>query len=149
MDRLGLGWEAVNKVNPNLIYASLSGFGQTGPNASRPAFDTIAQAMGGLMSVTGFSENPPTKSGPPVADLGGGAFTAIAILAALQHKNSTGMGQHVDISLQDCIWLMTAVESLGHYFLTGKSPGRMGNMHPGIVPGMLTRLKMAMRSFVL
>ena len=134
MDRLGLGWEAVNKVNPGLIYASLSGFGQTGPNASRPAFDTIAQAMGGLMSVTGFPEDPPTKSGPPIADLGGGAYTVIGILAALQHKNVTGRGQHVDISLQDCVWLMAAVESLGHYFTTGKSPGRMGNMHPGIVP---------------
>jgi CoA:oxalate CoA-transferase len=97
--------------------------------------------MGGLMSVTGFPDNPPTKSGPPIADLGGGAFTAIAILAALQHKNSTGKGQHVDISLQDCIWLLTAVESLGHYFLTGKSPGRMGNMHPGIVPWNAYKVK--------
>jgi CoA:oxalate CoA-transferase len=141
MDRLGLGWEEVNKVNPNLIYASLSGFGQTGPNASRLAFDTIAQAMGGLMSVTGFPENPPTKSGPPIADLGGGAYTVIAILAALQYRNSSGKGQRVDISLQDCIWLMTAVESLGHYFLTGKSPGRMGNMHPGIVPWNAYRVK--------
>jgi CoA:oxalate CoA-transferase len=141
MDRLGLGWEVVNKVNPNLIYASLSGFGQTGPNAARPAFDTIAQAMGGLMSVTGFPENPPTKSGPPIADLGGGAYTVIAILAALQHRNSSGKGQRVDISLQDCIWLMTAVESLGHYFLTGKSPGRMGNMHPGIVPWNAYKVK--------
>ena len=74
MDRLGLGYDEVKKVNPRLIYASLSGFGQTGPNASRAAFDTIAQAMGGLMSVTGFPENPPTKCGPPIADLSGGAL---------------------------------------------------------------------------
>jgi CoA:oxalate CoA-transferase len=141
MDRLGLGWDVVKKVNPGLIYASLSGFGQTGPNASRPAFDTIAQAMGGLMSVTGFPDNPPTKSGPPIADLGGGAYTVIGILAALQHRNATGRGQHVDISLQDCVWLMSAVESLGHYFMTGKSPGRMGNMHPGIVPWNAYKVK--------
>jgi len=141
MDRLGLGWEVVNKVNPGLIYASLSGFGQTGPNAAKLAFDTVAQAMGGLMSVTGFPENPPTKCGPPVADLGGGAFTVIGILAALQHRNASGKGQRVDISLQDCIWLMTSVEALGHYFMTGKSPGRIGNMHPGIVPWNAYRVK--------
>ena len=134
MDRLGLGWDDVKKINPGLIYASLSGFGQTGPYAHKPAFDMVAQAMGGLMSVTGFPENPPTKCGPPIADLGGGAYTVIGILAALQHRHNTGAGQHVDISLQDSIWAMTAVESLAAYALTGTPPGRIGNMHPGIVP---------------
>jgi len=134
MDRLGLGYEDVSKLNPKLIYASLSGFGQTGPNASRAAYDTVAQAMGGLMSVTGFPGNPPTKCGPPIADLCGGAYTVIAIMAALQHRNNSGQGQRVDVSLQDCVWLMTAIETLSAYELTGHSPGRIGNMHPNIVP---------------
>ncbi len=134
MDRLNLGWKDVNELNPRIIYASLSGFGQTGPNAGRAAYDTVAQAMGGLMSVTGFPENPPTKCGPAIADLSGGAYTVIAILAALQHRNSSGRGQRVDVSLQDCIWLMTAVETLAPYVLSGHSAGRIGNMHPSIVP---------------
>jgi len=134
MDRLGLGYDEVKKANPRLIYASLSGFGQTGPNAGRMAFDSIAQAMGGLMSVTGFPDNPPTKCGPAIADLGGGAFTVISILAALQHRNASGEGQRVDVSLQDCIWLLTAVETLAPYMLAGKSGDRVGNMHPNIVP---------------
>jgi len=134
MDKLGLGYDEVIKLNPRLIYASLSGFGQTGPNASRAAYDTVAQAMGGLMSVTGFPENPPTKCGPPIADLSGGVYTVIAILAALQHRNTSGQGQRVDISLQDCMWLTTAVEALASYALDGHSAGRIGNMHPNIVP---------------
>jgi len=134
MDRLNLGWKDVSKLNPGLIYASLSGFGQTGPNAFRAAYDTVAQAMGGLMRVTGFPENPPTKCGPAIADLSGGAYTVIAILAALQHRNSSGRGQRIDISLQDCIWLITAVETVAPYVLSGRSPGRIGNMHPSIVP---------------
>jgi CoA:oxalate CoA-transferase len=134
MDRLGLGYEDMKRLNSRLIYASLSGFGQTGPYASKPAFDMVAQAMGGMMSVTGFAENPPTKCGPSVADLSGGANTVIAILAAMQRKNATGVGQRIDISLQDSIWLFTAVETLAPYVLTGESPGRMGNMHRAIVP---------------
>ncbi|MCX6001286.1 MAG: CoA transferase, partial [Chloroflexi bacterium] len=134
MDRLGLEYDEVKKSNPKLVYASLSGFGQTGPNAGRMAFDSIAQAIGGLMSVTGFPDNPPTKCGPAIADLGGGAFTVISILAALQHRNASGEGQRVDVSLQDCIWLLTAVETLGAYVLSGESGIKLGNMHPGIVP---------------
>jgi crotonobetainyl-CoA:carnitine CoA-transferase CaiB-like acyl-CoA transferase len=134
MKRLGLGYEEMSRLNPRLIYASLSGFGQDGPYASRPAFDMVAQAMGGLMSVTGFPDKPPTKCGPAIADLVGGTNTVIAILAALQNRHKTGRGQSIDISLQDSIWLLTAVEALAAYGLTGKSPGRIGNMHPGIVP---------------
>ena len=141
MDRLGLGYDTLKKSNPKLIYASLSGFGQTGPNAGRMAFDSIAQAMGGLMSVTGFPDNPPTKCGPAIADLGGGAFTVISILAALQHRNATGEGQRVDVSLQDCVWLLTAVETLGAYVLNGESGVKLGNMHPGIVPWNTYRAK--------
>jgi CoA:oxalate CoA-transferase len=134
MDRLGLGYDDMKKINPKLIYASLSGYGQTGPNSHKPAFDTVAQAVGGMMSVTGFPENPPTKCGPSVADLGGGAFTVIAILAALQQRNSTGQGQRIDMSLQDCVWLLTSVESLAPYVLYNQAGNRMGNMHQSIVP---------------
>jgi crotonobetainyl-CoA:carnitine CoA-transferase CaiB-like acyl-CoA transferase len=141
MDRLGLGYEDMKKVNPKLVYASLSGFGQDGPYAEKPAFDMVAQAMGGLMTVTGFPENPPTKCGPAIADLSGGAYTVIAILAAMQHRNATGSGQRIDISLQDCIWLFTSVETLAAYMLTGKSPGRIGNMHPAIVPWNVYKAK--------
>lgn len=141
MDRLGMGYEDVKKVNPRLIYASLSGFGQKGPNSSRPAFDLVAQAMGGMMSVTGFPDSPPTKCGPAVADLGGGAFTAVAILAAMQHRNMTGQGQCIDMSLQDCIWLFTGVETLARYALYNESGKRMGNMHESIVPWNSYKLK--------
>jgi CoA:oxalate CoA-transferase len=134
MDRLGLGYEDTRKINPKLIFASLSGYGQTGPNCGKPAFDTVAQAVGGMISTTGFPENPPVKCGPSVADLGGGAFTVISILAALQHRNSTGVGQRLDLSLQDCVWLLTAVENLPPYALFGQTGIRLGNMHQSIVP---------------
>jgi CoA:oxalate CoA-transferase len=134
MDRLGLGYENTRKINPKLIFASLSGYGQTGPNCAKPAFDTVAQAVGGMISTTGFPENPPVKCGPSVADLGGGAFTVISILAALQHRNSTGVGQRLDLSLQDCVWLLTAVENLPPYALFGQTGIRLGNMHQSIVP---------------
>jgi CoA:oxalate CoA-transferase len=141
MGRLGLGYEDVKKINPGLIYASLSGFGQTGPNSTKAAFDLVGQAVGGMMSVTGFPENPPTKCGPAIADLGGGAFTVIAVLAAMQHRNSAGQGQRLDISLQDCIWLLTAVETLAHHVLYNQSGQRCGNMHPSIVPWNTYRTK--------
>jgi len=118
MDRLGLGYEELSKINPSLIYASLSGFGHTGPYCSRVAFDIVAQAMGGLMSVTGFPDNPPTKVGPAMADFLGGLYTALSILAALRHKEKTGEGQTIDISLQDCIWAITAIEHAPPYFLS-------------------------------
>ncbi len=134
MKRLGLDYDAICKVNPQIIYASMSGFGQTGPNANRLAFDMVAQAMGGLMSVTGFPDSPPTKCGPSFADMGGGLYTAVAILAALHHREKTGEGQFVDISMQDCVWAMSAVEAAGSYFIDGRVPGRIGNEYQNIVP---------------
>jgi crotonobetainyl-CoA:carnitine CoA-transferase CaiB-like acyl-CoA transferase len=134
MDKMGLGYKDVKKVNRRLIYASLSGFGHYGPYTRKPAFDMVAQAMGGLMSVTGFPENPPTKCGPAVGDLSGGLYTTISILAALQYKNTTGLGQHIDISLQDCVWALTSVETLAPYFLLKQPAERIGNMHPQLVP---------------
>jgi len=127
MDRLGLGYEELKKVNPGLIYASLSGFGHTGPRRLQPAYDTVAQAMGGFMSVTGFPDNPPTKAGPGLADFVSPLYTTISILAALRHREKGGKGQHIDISMQDCIWAITAVQFAAIYFHTGEVPPRVGN----------------------
>jgi CoA:oxalate CoA-transferase len=127
MDRLGLGSQDLCKINPGLIYTSISGFGHNGPRQNDVSFDPVAQAMGGLMSVTGFPENPPTKVGVPLADLMTGIFTAVAILAALQHRSKTGEGQSIDMSLQDCVFLPTAIWCGPLYFLEGKVPQRYGN----------------------
>ena len=127
MDRLGLGYEELKQVNPGLIYASMSGFGHTGPRRLQPAYDTIAQAMGGFMSVTGFPDNPPTKAGPGLADLVSPLYATVSILTALHHREKGGKGQHIDISMQDCIWAITAVQFGAIYFLTGKVPPRVGN----------------------
>lgn len=127
MDEFGLGYKELSEINPSLIYASISGFGQTGPYSSQVAYDMIAQAMGGLMSVTGFPNNPPTRAGTAIGDFISSFYTAIAILAALRHKEKTGEGQLIDISLQDCIWALTAIEYAPLYFLTGNTPQRYGN----------------------
>ena len=127
MEKLGLGYEAMKKVNPSLIYASLSGFGQTGPYRSNPAFDTIAQAMGGLISVTGFPESPPLKTGPAMADYTSALYTTISILASLHYRDGGSRGQHIDISMQDCMWALTAPQFSAFYFLTGEVPQRIGN----------------------
>jgi len=134
MDRLGLGYGELSKINPSLIYASISGFGHTGPYASRPAYDIVAQAMGGLMSVTGFPNNPPTKAGPFVGDELGGLYGTISILAAWCHKQRTGEGQKIDISMQDCVWAVTAPAFAPLYFVTGKVPPRCGNDIPTNIP---------------
>jgi len=127
MDRLGLGYEAMKKVNPSLIYTSLSGFGHTGPYHSSPAFDTIAQAMGGLVSVTGFPESPPLKTGPAIADYTSALYSTISILASLHYRDSGSQGQHIDISMQDCMWALTAPQFSAFYFLTGQVPHQIGN----------------------
>lgn len=127
MERFGLGYETLKVDNPGLIYASISGFGQTGPYRSQVAFDTIIQAVGGLISVTGHPDSPPTKAGPAIADYLGSMSAVISILAALQHRARTNQGQFVDISLQDCTWLITAIQFLPWYLMTGREPKRLGN----------------------
>jgi CoA:oxalate CoA-transferase len=127
MDRLGVGSQEICKLNPGLIYASISGFGHTGPRQNEVVFDPVAQAMGGLMSVTGFPDGPPTKVGVPLADLMSGVFTALSIVAALQHRSKTGEGQSIDMSLQDCVFLPTAIWCGPTYFLEGRVPQRYGN----------------------
>jgi crotonobetainyl-CoA:carnitine CoA-transferase CaiB-like acyl-CoA transferase len=127
MDRLGLGYKDLKVINTSLIYASISGFGHTGPRSLQPAYDLIAQAMGGLMSVTGFPDNPPTKAGPAIADFWGGLNATVSILAALRHRDRTGEGQAIDISLQDSVWEITAIEHAPLYFLGEGVPQRYGN----------------------
>ena len=141
MERFGLGYEELKKHNPGLIYASISGFGYTGPYRNRVAFDTIIQAMGGIISVNGFPDAPPTKVGTAIADFLGGMFADIAILAALQHRNTTGEGQFVDISMQDCVWYITATQFLPNYISTGKDPPRLGNGQIEVTPFNIYRAK--------
>jgi len=127
MDKMGLGYSVLSELNPGLIYASLAGFGQTGPRQTEPAWDSIAQASGGLMCVNGFPDRPPLRVGIVIADLVSGLYTTVAILAALQHRTETGQGQAIDISMQDCIWALTAIEHLPGYLASGKIPRRTGN----------------------
>ena len=130
MDRLGLSYEAVNEINPGLIYASLSGFGNNGPRRSGIAFDIIGQAMGGLISVNGFPNSPPVKVGTSIGDSLCGTHGVIAILAALHYRGKTGEGQRIDISMQDCIWSITAIEHAGFYFLNNEIPQKPANSYP-------------------
>ena len=141
MDKYGLGYEQLKRYNPHLIYASISGFGHTGPYRTRVAFDTIIQAMGGLISVTGFPDSPPTKVGPAIADFMGGIFSTIAILAALQHRNRTNEGQFIDLSMQDCVWYITAIQFLPLYILTGQEPQRLGNRQIEVTPFNIYKAK--------
>ena len=131
--RLGLGYDELSGLNPGLVYASISGYGQTGPDAHRPGYDAIAQARSGIMSVTGEAAGPPVRVGVSSADLTAGMWAAIGILAALHEKGRTGRGQWVDISLLDgsVSWL-TYVSS--GYFASGRTPRRHGSAHPTIVP---------------
>ena len=133
MDSLGLGKDECCKLNPGLIYASLSAFGQTGPLRDYPGFDPIAQAMGGMTIVTGFPEQP-TRCGVSIADFTSGFFTTLSVVAALLHKTKTGEGQTIDISMQDCIWQLTSVEYSPYYFLQGEEPPRLGNGHSAMIP---------------
>jgi crotonobetainyl-CoA:carnitine CoA-transferase CaiB-like acyl-CoA transferase len=141
MEGYGLGYEELKRYNPRLIYVSISGFGCTGPYRSRVAFDTIIQAMGGLISVNGFPDSPPTKVGPAIADFLGGIFSIIAILAALQYRSRTKQGQFVDISMQDCVWYITAIQFLPLYILTGKEPQRLGNSQIEVTPFSIYKAK--------
>jgi crotonobetainyl-CoA:carnitine CoA-transferase CaiB-like acyl-CoA transferase len=135
MEKLGLGSEVLCTLNPRLIYASISGYGHTGPKRDAVAYDPVAQAMGGMTSVTGYEDSPPVKCGVSVADFSAGLFTAFAITAALHHREKTGEGQTIDMSLQDCIWLFASIEFSPPYFINGKALPRLGSGHPAMAPG--------------
>jgi crotonobetainyl-CoA:carnitine CoA-transferase CaiB-like acyl-CoA transferase len=126
--RLGVGYEAVSAANPELIYASISGFGQSGPWADRPGFDLIAQGMSGVMSVTGSAETEPVKCGVPVSDLAAGLYAANGIQAALLAREKTGRGQRVDTSLFEAALGMSVWEAT-EYWATGEAPRPMGSAH--------------------
>lgn len=132
-DKLGIGFSALNSRNPKLIYASISGFGQLGPLATRPAYDIIVQAMSGIMSVTGAPDGPPTLIGESVADVVSGLFAYSAIVTALHQRHTTGLGQHLDISmLQSMLQLQPLVAA--RLVATGFTPTRVGNRHPLSAP---------------
>ncbi len=133
LDRLGLGPETLRTEDPRLIVCSISGFGQTGPYRDRGGYDLIAQATGGLMSVTGEPGRPPVKCGFPVTDLGAGMWGAIGILLALLARERSGQGQWVDTSLLE-VPVAWSVWQAAVYFATGEVPGPMGSAHPGSVP---------------
>ena len=128
MQRLGLDYESLKGDNPRLIYASISGHGQTGPWATKGGFDLIAQGLSGLMSVTGTATSGPVKVGVPITDLGAGLFATIGILAALHHRSSSGAGQHIDTSLVDA-GIALSVWEAAVYFTTGQVPEPLGTGH--------------------
>ncbi|MBY0337163.1 MAG: CoA transferase [Acetobacteraceae bacterium] len=131
--KYGLGWEQLKAKHPRLIYCSITGFGQTGPYAPRPGYDALIQAMGGVMSLTGEPNGSPQKVGVPVADLFAGLYGCIGILAAVNHRNNTGEGQHIDIGMLDTHVAWLANQGM-NYLSTGENPPRLGNQHPNISP---------------
>jgi crotonobetainyl-CoA:carnitine CoA-transferase CaiB-like acyl-CoA transferase len=133
MTKLGLDYAALSAINPRIITCSITGFGETGPGRDRVAFDMVAQAMGGGMSFTGQPGNPPTRSGIPIGDLGGGLMGVIGVLSALVARAATGRGQHVDISMLDTqISLLNYMATM--YSLSGEIPTMLGNGHFVHVP---------------
>lgn len=133
MERMGLSYEEIKKVNPNIIYASLNGFGQTGPMKNTIGLDLQLQAMSGLMDRTGFPDGPPTKAGPAMGDQLSGTYMAAAINLALIHKKKTGEGQKIDIAILDCLFSILEAAPIT-YCMTGSVPERVGNSYPSISP---------------
>lgn len=131
--KYGLDYESLRKLNPSLIYCSITGFGQTGPYANRAGYDFLMQGMSGLMSITGEPDQQPQKVGVAVTDVFTGLYSVIAIQAALAHRAQTGEGQHIDMSLLDVSAAVSANQGM-NYLASGKAPNRRGNDHPNIVP---------------
>lgn len=133
MDRMGLGYDTLSAANSSIIYSSISGFGQYGPYRDLPGYDIIGQAMGGIMSVTGWPESPPTRTGTAIADVLAGLFTCIGILSALAARKNIGRGQYVDVSLVDSV--VSAMETIIQIYLVEKrEPQRVGNRYEFIYP---------------
>ncbi len=131
--KYGLGYTQLHAAYPRLVYCSITGFGQTGPYAPRPGYDSLIQAMGGVMSLTGEPNGLPQKVGVPVADLFAGLYGCIGILAALRHRDATGQGQQIDIGMLDTHVAWLANQGM-NYLATNENPVRLGNQHPNIVP---------------
>jgi CoA:oxalate CoA-transferase len=133
MEKLGYGYEQLKAKYPKLIYCGVSGFGHTGPYAKRPAYDMVVQAMGGVMSLTGHPDSPPTRVGTSTGDLSAGLFAVIGILTALYDRKNTGLGQKVDIAMLDS-QVALLENAISRYVATGDVPGRLGSRHPSIAP---------------
>jgi len=133
MEKLGIGWDKLKEINPRLIYASSSGFGHTGPYSNKPSYDILAQAMGGIMSITGWANSKPTRVGMSIGDITASLFTAIGITSALYHRTITGKGQKIDISMLDC-QLAILENAMLRYQVDGVAPQPIGNRHPTITP---------------
>jgi crotonobetainyl-CoA:carnitine CoA-transferase CaiB-like acyl-CoA transferase len=142
--RYGLGYDDLKKLNPRIIYASVTGFGQTGPYRERPGYDFMIQGMGGVMSITGERDDLPgggaQRVGIPIADIMTGMYATIAICAAIAHREKSGTGQHLDLALLDTQVGILANQGM-NFLVTGKAPGRIGNAHPNIVPYQPFRTK--------
>ena len=133
LDKMGLGYEDLHALNPRLVYCSISGYGRTGPFAERPGYDAILQAEGGIMSISGPVEGPPSRVGISIIDISTGMFSATAILAALRARDMTGEGQWVDMSLLDSnVALLANIAS--NYLIGGVTPRSYGNAHPNLTP---------------
>lgn len=133
MARLGYGWDGLHARYPRLIHAAASGFGQTGPDSQKAAYDMVVQAMGGIMSVTGWPGGPPVRVGTSVGDITAGLFTVIGILAAVHDRAATGEGQFVDVAMLDG-QIAILENAIARYAATGVSPGPLGARHPSITP---------------
>jgi len=137
LGRYGLGYEDLSRINPRLIYCSVTGFGQTGPYREHPGYDFMIQGMGGMMSVTGEPDGAPgggpQRAGVPIADIITGMYASIAVCAALVNRAQSGKGQHLDLALLDSQIALLAYQNT-NYFATGRPPKRIGNLHPNIVP---------------
>ena len=133
MDRLSLGYKDARAINPRLIYASISGYGQTGPYRHKPAFDVIAQAVSGMMSITGQEGGPPARVGVSIGDIASGLFAAVAVLAAVEGRHKSGEGAFVDVSMMDC-QLALMENAVSRYLNAGEVPVRLGSRHPLIAP---------------
>ncbi|MEZ5286179.1 MAG: CoA transferase [Vicinamibacterales bacterium] len=133
LDRAGFGWDAVHARHPRLVYASISGYGQTGPRRDEPGYDAVIQAEGGLMSITGDAGGSPFRLGVAISDIVAGMFAAQGVTAALYARAGTGEGQRIDIGMLDTTAALLTYQA-GNYFATGEVPQRIGNRHPTIVP---------------
>ncbi len=131
--KYGLDYDSLSEINPRLIYCSITGFGQTGPYATRAGYDFIIQGMSGLMSICGEADGTPQKAGVAITDIFTGVYAVSGILAALHQRARTGKGQHIDMSLLDVAVAITSNQAL-NYLTTGVAPGRMGNAHPNLTP---------------
>ncbi|MDP2422924.1 MAG: CaiB/BaiF CoA-transferase family protein [Bacteroidales bacterium] len=133
MEKLGLGYDVLKEINPALIYAATSGYGHTGPKSTKASYDILAQAMGGIMSITGWPGSPPTRVGMSLGDITASLYAAIGILAALYQRKATGLGQKVDVAMLDC-QVSLLENAITRYQVEGKLPEPLGNRHAGITP---------------